>query len=79
MFDAAHAHQGHCLCHCSMPAAGVLICGELLKIHAGVVGPDVPRAGVVAGVLENLMFRQLILCLNPCLIHVDLHVDCAAG
>ena len=65
------------------------MCHELLEVHAGVVGPDVPCVPVelhvdpeqanVASVFENLMFRQLILCLHPCLIHVNLHAYCAVA
>ena len=74
---------------CGMSAACVLICCELLEVHAGVVGPDVPcvpvelhvdpEQAIVAGVLENLMFRQLVLCLHPCLVHVNLHVCCTVA
>ena len=89
MFDAANSHQRQCLCHCGMSAACVLICCELPKVHAGVVGPDVPfvpvelhvdpEQAIVAGVLENLMFRQLVLCLHPCRVHVNLHVYCTVA
>ena len=74
---------------CGMSAACVLICCELLEIHAGVVGPDVPcvpvelhvnpKQAIVASVLENLMFRPLVLCLHPCLVHVNLHVYCTVA
>ena len=89
MFDAANSHQGQCLCHCGMSAACVLICCELLEVHAGVVGPDVPcvpvelhvdpEQAIVAGVLDNLVFGQLVLCLHPCLVHVNLHVYCTVA